>query len=188
MELDVDFELTQPWTVLFGAFGQREDYDPAGDGWVCFGQTMEQSFAERSRPWLLWTRWQPRFVPADRAPVRLAGQMARLFPHMTVRENIMFGARLMSDGTNREKFADAAIDQFHLGKLVAKVPAELSGGERHRVAIARTVTSAVSLTGGAILLLDEPFTGLDVPLRDSLIDDLRRMLAGVQDSGALRDA
>jgi molybdate transport system ATP-binding protein len=53
----------------------------------------------------------------------------------------------------------------------------LSGGERQRVAIARAATAAVSLGQGSILLLDEPFTGQDVRLRDELIEELRGWLA-----------
>jgi molybdate transport system ATP-binding protein len=53
----------------------------------------------------------------------------------------------------------------------------LSGGERQRVAIARAATAAVSLHSGSILLLDEPFTGQDVQLRDELIEELRGWLA-----------
>jgi molybdate transport system ATP-binding protein len=52
----------------------------------------------------------------------------------------------------------------------------LSGGERQRVAIARAATAAVSLGEGSVLLLDEPFTGQDVRLRDELIEELRGWL------------
>jgi molybdate transport system ATP-binding protein len=177
LDVDVDFKLTQPWTILFGASGSGKTTILRAMAGLLRPKDAAIALKAFGRPVVAVDTIAGTFVPADRRRTRLAAQQATLFPHMTVRENIAFGARLTSDGTTPKEFVDAAIGQFHLGELAAMVPAELSGGERQRVAIARAVTSAVSLMGGAILLLDEPFTGLDVPLRDSLIDDLKRMLA-----------
>ncbi len=176
LDLDVDFDLTQPWTILFGASGSGKTTILRAMAGLLQPNEAAISLSGFGRPVVVVDTKAGTFVPADQRCTRLAAQQATLFPHMTVRENIAFGARLTSDGTTQKEFVDAAVDQFHLGDLAALVPAELSGGQRQRVAIARTVTSAVSLMGGAILLLDEPFSGLDVPLRDSLIDDLRKML------------
>jgi ABC-type sulfate/molybdate transport systems ATPase subunit len=120
------------------------------------------------------------FVPAHLRCTRVAAQQTALFPHMTVRENIAFGARPANDGPAPNTLVDQAIEQFHLGSLAAMLPAKLSGGERQRVAIARAAASAISLRSGAILLLDEPFAGMDAKLRDELIADLQRSLAALR--------
>ncbi len=117
--------------------------------------------------------------PHERS-VRAAGQGAALFPHITVRENIAFGARSQTDGTTASEIVEEATARFQLSGLAEKFPTMLSGGERQRVAIARAATAAVSLGSGSILLLDEPFTGQDVRLRDELIEELRGWLALVE--------
>jgi len=177
LDVDVDFKLTQPWTILFG---------PSGSGKT----TVLRAMAGLVRPnqGLITLRRSGRsdiavntatkiFAPAHRRCTRLAAQQTTLFPHMTVRENISFGARYSSEGTTPRTFVDTAIDQFGLGGLAQMMPRELSGGERQRVAIARAATAACSLMGGAILLLDEPFNGLDARLRDELSSALRAALA-----------
>jgi molybdate transport system ATP-binding protein len=93
-----------------------------------------------------------------------------------VRDNIAFGVQ----GQNTVAIADEAITRFRLQELTEKVPSMLSGGERQRVAIARAATAAVSAGSGCVLLLDEPFTGQDVPLRDELIEELRGWLVPMQ--------
>jgi molybdate transport system ATP-binding protein len=99
---------------------------------------------------------------------------------MTVRENIAFGTRSQADGTTAAEIVEEATTRFQLSGLAGKLPSMLSGGERQRVAIARAATAAVGLGSGSILLLDEPFTGQDVRLRDELIEELRGWLALVE--------
>jgi molybdate transport system ATP-binding protein len=96
-----------------------------------------------------------------------------------VQQNVLFGVRPASDGTTATAFAEIAIEHFRLKALLRSMPSTLSGGEQRRVAIASAVASAMSLGDGAILLLDEPFSGLDAPLRDELIVDLRHSLAAL---------
>ncbi len=71
------------------------------------------------------------------------------------------------------------MELFRLGKLAERMPGELSGGERQRVSVARAVASAATFggPGRALLLLDEPFSGLDAVLRDELAVALRGWLA-----------
>jgi molybdate transport system ATP-binding protein len=176
LELDVAFTLTQPWTVLFG---------PSGSGKT----TVLRAIAGFVRPdagkivscfygrdFAMTDTAKKIFVEPHRRSVRVAGQGAALFPHLTVRENIAFGAR-STEGTNAARFVEEAIARFQLPGLAEKFPSMLSGGERQRVAIARAATAAMSLGEGSILLLDEPFTGQDVRLRDELIEELRGWLA-----------
>jgi len=173
LELDVAFTLTQPWTVLFG---------PSGSGKTTvlraiagFVRPDAGSIVSRfyGREFAMTDTAKKIFVEPHKRSVRVAGQGAALFPHLTVRENIAFGA----EGTAAADIVQEAIARFQLPGMADKFPWMLSGGERQRVAIARAATAAVSLSEGSILLLDEPFTGQDVQLRDELIEELRGWLA-----------
>jgi molybdate transport system ATP-binding protein len=176
LQLNVAFTLTQPWTVLFGPSGSGKTTvlraiagfvrPDAGSIVSCF----------YGREFVMTDTAQKIFVKPHERNVRVAGQGAALFPHLTVRENIAFGARSQTKGT-AASIVQEAITRFQLHALAAKFPSMLSGGERQRVAIARAATAAVSLGQGSILLLDEPFTGQDVRLRDELIEELRGWLA-----------
>jgi molybdate transport system ATP-binding protein len=96
--------------------------------------------------------------PQDRS-IGYVFQDLALFPHMTVRGNIMYGANGLEKKERREK-TEEMIESFHLEGLPEKKPAEISGGQRQRVALARALIRRPKL-----LLLDEPFSALDHPLR-----------------------
>lgn len=105
--------------------------------------------------------------------VGIVFQDHRLFPHLTARENVAFGLRVT--GTPRATARRAAEDWLeHLGvaKLAGRRPAQLSGGQAQRVALARTLCP-----GPRLLLLDEPLAALDVGTRDDVRAALRRQLA-----------
>ncbi len=88
---------------------------------------------------------------------------------MTVRENLGFAA-----AGGSENIANQALEHFALGPLAGKKPGALSGGEQQRVAVVRAALGARD----RVLLLDEPFTGLDAGVRDELIAQLRGWLRG----------
>ena len=112
-------------------------------------------------------------VPAEQRAIGLVFQNYRLFPHLSVRDNVAFAAR--SQGAGRTRAAQRAdlwlahLDLVHLGR---RKPAQLSGGQAQRVAIARALASEPDL-----LLLDEPLAALDASTRLELRGSLRRHLA-----------
>ena len=113
------------------------------------------------------------FVEPAQRPVGLVFQNYRLFPHLSVLDNVAFAAR--SRGLGRAQSRAQAmpwIDRFSLGPLVARTPQELSGGQAQRVALARALAGEPKL-----LLLDEPLAALDARTRLNVQAELRRHLA-----------
>jgi thiamine transport system ATP-binding protein len=110
--------------------------------------------------------------PADR-PIAMVFQDHNLFPHLTAAQNVGLGVRpsLRLKAEEEQRVADALL-AVELDTLSERRPAEMSGGQRQRVALARAL-----VTRKPLLLLDEPFGGLDPGLRRTmirLVDDLRR--------------
>jgi molybdate transport system ATP-binding protein len=171
VSLDVAFTLTQPWTVLFG---------PSGTGKT----TMLRAIQGHIHPdagriahgtTVLVDRTAKIFLPSHERPVRSAGQNARLFPALNVIENMGYGVKPRTDGSGAA-LIDDVLERFRLRSLAYKLPNELSGGERQRVAVIRAATSAVSLGPGTLLLLDEPFNGLDLARQEEMRAELRDWL------------
>ena len=96
-------------------------------------------------------------------------QQFNLFPHLSVLENVAFG--LSGAKSARKIRAQEMLGRVDLAGYSAKMPHELSGGEQQRVALARAVAPRPK-----IMLLDEPFSGLDDRLRDGVRDETLRVL------------
>ncbi|MBI4251162.1 MAG: ABC transporter ATP-binding protein [Candidatus Tectomicrobia bacterium] len=94
-----------------------------------------------------------------------------LFPHMTVFENIAFGLRVknVADAEVRGRVLQAAT-ALHIAPLLEKRPAQCSGGEAQRVALARTI-----VTNPAVFLMDEPLSSLDAKLRLDMRTELKHL-------------
>jgi iron(III) transport system ATP-binding protein len=117
----------------------------------------------------------PDFVSAEHRDVGVVFQEFALFPHLSARENIAFGIEEWPEA-ERESRVDDLLDLVGLADHGEKSPEELSGGQQQRVALARSLAPEPQL-----LLLDEPFSNLDVDLRVEMREEVREILkeAGV---------
>jgi iron(III) transport system ATP-binding protein len=109
-------------------------------------------------------------VPPEHRQIGMVFQEHALFPHLTVTENVGFGLRGISENERASRVADL-LATVRLERLGRKYPHELSGGQQQRVALARALAPRPKL-----LLLDEPFSGLDVDLRERLPLEVREIL------------
>lgn len=110
-------------------------------------------------------------VSAEERRVGYVPQDAALFPHLSVAKNIEFGLNKLSAAQRSER----VIELLKLVDLVGyeeRMPDQLSGGQRHRVALARALAPKPQL-----ILLDEPFSSLDAELRVRLREDVRNVIA-----------
>jgi iron(III) transport system ATP-binding protein len=113
------------------------------------------------------------FIPPEQRSVGLMFQDYALFPHLTNLANVMFGLRALPHA-EAEREARLALDRVGLSDYAEGYPHMLSGGEQQRVALARAVAPRPG-----VLLMDEPFSGLDRRLRDEMRD---QTLAVLRDS------
>jgi molybdate transport system ATP-binding protein len=119
------------------------------------------------------TSWTDPPLPVRERRLGFVFQDQSLFPHLTAADNVAFGLR--TRGATRADARDRAVqwlDRLGVGDLAHRRPAELSGGQAQRVAIARALAPEP-----ALLLLDEPFAGLDVGVAASLRIELAAHLA-----------
>jgi iron(III) transport system ATP-binding protein len=109
-------------------------------------------------------------VPPERRRVGLVFQDYALFPHLSVRDNIAFGLGALDDAERRARI-DRALARIEMTSFATTYPHQLSGGQQQRVALARAV-----VTRPRVVLLDEPFSGLDARLRTLVRDDATQIL------------
>lgn len=149
--LDVAFEAGAGVTALFGRSGAGKS-------------SIIKAIAGLVRPdagrivlsdWVLFDASANLDVPVHKRRIAMVFQDARLFPHMSVLKNLLYGARF-SDGSVTRTDAEAMAQLLGLDALLSRKPASLSGGEAQRVAIGRSLLSKPKL-----LMMDEPLAGLD---------------------------
>lgn len=160
-ELDVDFSVGAEIVVLFG---------PSGAGKT----TLLRLIAGLARPDSGEIRLGERFLFSRAARVDLPPRERRcgfvfqslsLFPHLDVLGNIRYGVR--EPGPETDRRLERLLDTFRISHLTKQYPAELSGGEQQRVAVARALMAEPD-----VLLLDEPFTALDYDTRSAVYAEL----------------
>lgn len=108
-------------------------------------------------------------LPPEQRACGYVFQDGQLFPHRTVRENLLFGWRLAPQD-RRWMALDEAVDFLGLGNLLTRMPRTLSGGEARQVAIGRAL-----LSGPRFLLMDEPLSSLDNARREEIMVVIERI-------------
>jgi molybdate transport system ATP-binding protein len=117
--------------------------------------------------------WQDRdgtFLPTHKRPLGYVFQEASLFPHLSVRKNLLFGAPRGEEPRRGELVFDEVTDMLGVTPLLNRSPRNLSGGERQRVAIGRALLSQPKL-----LLMDEPLSALDRITKSEILPFLERL-------------
>jgi molybdenum ABC transporter ATP-binding protein len=161
--LDVSLEAPAGITILFGPSGAGKStlLDCLGGlvrpdaGKISIGEDVMFDSAIRLD------------VPPQKRRIAYVFQSLALFPHLTVEQNIEYGLENVS-GLDRRARISEMLEAFHIEKKRNQKPAKISGGERQRTALARSLVTAPRL-----LLLDEPLTGLDAKLKEAIVEDLR---------------
>jgi molybdate transport system ATP-binding protein len=113
-------------------------------------------------------------VPKHKRRVGYVFQEARLFPHLTVRQNLLYGRWFAPRAERRERL-DHVVDLLDVGPLLQRRPGQLSGGEKQRVAIGRAL-----LASPRLLLMDEPLASLDEGRKAEILPYLERLRDDVQ--------
>jgi molybdate transport system ATP-binding protein len=162
--LNVHFRALAGFTILFGASGAGKTTlldciaglsDPDDGRIVVGGEDLYDS--EKKRNVAAWKR-RIGYVHQDLA----------LFPHLTAEENVAYGLRVLS-AAEQQRLSREMLAMFRIDHLRDRRPAQISGGERQRIALARAL-----VTEPRALLLDEPLAALDRPTKSSLVNDLRK--------------
>jgi molybdate transport system ATP-binding protein len=109
------------------------------------------------------------FVPRHRRRVGCVFQEGRLFPHLTVRGNLLYG-RWFAPGPKRGDELDRVVDLLGIAGLLDRRPGRLSGGEKQRVAIGRAL-----LADPRVLLMDEPLASLDEARKAEILPYIERL-------------
>jgi molybdate transport system ATP-binding protein len=112
-------------------------------------------------------------VPAHKRGVRVVFQESRLFPHLSVRQNLLYG--YWFTGRKSSPSLDEVVALLGIELLLARKPRTLSGGERQRVAIGRAL-----LANPVALLLDEPLASLDEARKEEILPYLERLVANTK--------
>lgn len=167
-DLDAAFEAPPGVTVLFGA---------SGSGKTSVMRAVAGLFApDAARITLddevLTDTNQNRALPTHKRRLGYIFQDDRLFPHLTVRQNLTFGARFAQTGTGPSQ--DRIVEMLGLGQLLDRRPATLSGGEKQRVAIGRAL-----LARPRLILADEPLASLDEPRKAEILPYFERLQSEV---------
>ena len=161
--LDVSLEAPPGITILFG---------PSGSG----KSTLLDCLAGLVRPdagkiaiseSVLFDAANQTNVPPQKRHIAYVFQSLALFPHLTIEQNVAYGLANITDEDRRAR-VEQILEVFRIENLRNQKPVQISGGEKQRTALARSL-----VTNPRLLLLDEPLTGLDSELKAAIVEDLR---------------
>ena len=164
--LDTDLEFPDEGvTVIFGRSGSGKTtflrclagLERSPIGYMKFGDHVWQDASQNT------------FVPVHQRPIGMVFQEARLFPHLSVRDNLNYGYRRIAPEDRKITF-DQVTELMDLAPLLDRRPQKLSGGEQQRVAIGRAL-----LTSPRLLLMDEPLASLDAQRKQEILPFLIRL-------------
>ena len=143
----------------------------------CGKTTLLRAITGFAQPWRGKIRINQRqvssptaLVPVEQRGVGMVFQDFALFPHLATRENIAFGLQGLT-ASERQRRVDEVVQMLEVAGFQHKYPHQLSGGQQQRVAIARALAPRPE-----ILLLDEPFSNMDIELREQIARELRMIL------------
>ena len=167
--LDVRFASEAPVTALFG---------PSGSGKTSVANAISgllQPDAGKIEVGgtLLFDAARAANIPIHRRKMRVVFQESRLFPHLTVKQNLLYG-RWLAGKRNGQDVIEV-VRMLGLESLLSRRPRTLSGGERQRVAIGRAL-----LADPAALLLDEPLASLDKARKQEIFPYLEKLVAAAK--------
>ena len=164
--LDTDLEFPDEGvTVIFGRSGSGKTtflrclagLERSPTGYMKFGDHVWQDASQNT------------FAPVHHRPIGMVFQEARLFPHLSVRDNLNYGYRRIAPEDRKITF-DQVTELMDLAPLLDRRPQKLSGGEQQRVAIGRAL-----LTSPRLLLMDEPLASLDAQRKQEILPFLVRL-------------
>lgn len=163
--LNVDFSITGKRTGVFG---------PSGSGkstlmYILAGLLKPDQGLMRLNERILFDTKEHIHVPPEKRRIGVVFQHAHLFPHMSVRRNLMYGFKRIPL-KERKIEPETLIETLSLDHIAKRNVNRLSGGERQRVALGRTLLACPHL-----ILMDEPLTGLDRDLKYQIIPYLKKV-------------
>ena len=163
--LDVAFETGRGTTAILGPSGAGKTLTLRAIAGLLRPHAGRIALGERT----LFDADQGVDTPARRRRIGYVFQEYALFPHLSVRDNLAFGLAGTPRAQSQARVAEM-VALLGLGGLEERKPAELSGGQRQRVAVGRALAPSPDL-----LLLDEPFSALDVPARLALAEEFQAL-------------